>query len=103
MMATNDDDRTGTPMYRCTLCGGVTFKTDSKIGPDDLLTFINNGPQVVEVRGVPRSIVHLCPNGGAGIAHIVGVVPDEVLHASIASFMGEHGDEDEEVDEGKLN
>lgn len=77
-----NEDHEGTPVYRCELCGGVTFKIDSKITVKTLSAFIHNGPAVIAIQNTPRVIIHRCPNGGRGFAPMVGIVPDEVLKAA---------------------
>jgi len=76
-----------TPVYRCELCGGVAFKVDSKITPGTLRLFTTNSDAVIKVGDVPRAIVHGCPNGGFGIARIVGIVPEEVMMASMTPMF----------------
>jgi len=85
----------GTPVYRCELCGGVTFKSDTKITPGTLHQFLINPPTVIAIEGVPRLVVHGCTNGGFGIASIVGIVPDEVIAVATAPIF-ESSDDDGE-------
>lgn len=73
------DDFEGTPAYQCSLCSGVAFLAGSKLSVKTLSLFASNGPNVVSIQDVPRTIVHRCPHGGAGIASIIGIVPDDIL------------------------
>lgn len=94
---TSDD--LGYPTYCCMRCGGFSFKVDVKATTKTLGVLCMNGRQVVEVHGVHRNIVHDCPDGGAGIAEIVGLSTTE----NIRDMSAMDAEEDRPEQKGSLN
>lgn len=66
----------GIATYRCERCGAKFASLERVATAKDLVTLLNH-PAALQIGNMTRQLVHGCTDGGAGIAHLIGLTPEE--------------------------
>lgn len=71
------DDKKGIPQYRCQRCTCQVFDLNQAVIPFKTLETFAMNPLATDVNGTPRTVVHVCEDGGAGFGVIIGMMTEE--------------------------
>lgn len=69
----------GLPQYRCSRCDSVTFNHEGAFVDISVFHTFVSSDAVESVQGVPRRMMHRCPDGCIGIARFCGLMSKEAL------------------------
>ena len=68
----------GAATYFCERCSAKFVSLERVAAAKDLVTLLNH-PAALQIGNMSKHLVHGCPDGGAGIAHLIGLTPEEQL------------------------